>query len=72
MKTHWGDIDVADAHVHFFSHTFFKALAAQKGQPDGVDELIAQLAGMHLQFAMPNLELAGFRNSIATALQNRF
>jgi predicted TIM-barrel fold metal-dependent hydrolase len=44
MKTHWGDIDVADAHVHFFSHTFFKALATQKGQPDRVDELIAQLA----------------------------
>ena len=44
MKTHWGDIDVSDAHVHFFSNAFFKALAAQKGQPDRVNELIAQLA----------------------------
>jgi predicted TIM-barrel fold metal-dependent hydrolase len=44
MQTPWGDIEVADAHVHFFSHSFFKALAAQKGQPDRVDELITQLA----------------------------
>lgn len=26
-----GDLDVADAHVHFFSHRFFSTLAAQKG-----------------------------------------
>jgi predicted TIM-barrel fold metal-dependent hydrolase len=26
----WGPIVVADAHVHFFSHRFFQALAAQK------------------------------------------
>ncbi len=26
----WGSIAVADAHVHFFSHRFFSALAAQK------------------------------------------
>jgi len=43
IQTNWGDIEVADAHVHFFSHAFFKALAAQKGQPERVDELIAQL-----------------------------
>ena len=30
MQTPWGDIAVADAHVHFFSHGFFAALAAQK------------------------------------------
>ena len=30
MKTDWGEISVADAHVHFFSHGFFSALAAQK------------------------------------------
>jgi predicted TIM-barrel fold metal-dependent hydrolase len=34
MKTLWGDIPVADAHVHFFSHAFFAALAAQRGRPD--------------------------------------
>jgi predicted TIM-barrel fold metal-dependent hydrolase len=30
MKTVWGDIDVCDAHVHFFSHGFFAAMARQK------------------------------------------
>src|SRR5882672_3415826 len=43
MNTPWGDIEVADAHVHFFSPTFFKTLAQQKGQADQVSELIAQL-----------------------------
>lgn len=32
--TPWGDIAVADAHVHFFSPEFFRALAEQKGVPD--------------------------------------
>jgi uncharacterized protein len=27
----WGEIDVADAHVHFFSPEFFRSLAEQKG-----------------------------------------
>src|SRR5277367_944365 len=31
MKTYWGDIDVCDAHVHFFSHAFFCSIFAQKG-----------------------------------------
>ena len=31
MKTSWGDLSVADAHTHFFSHAFFAALAAQRG-----------------------------------------
>jgi len=30
MQTFWGDIPVNDAHIHFFSHDFFSALAAQK------------------------------------------
>lgn len=30
MQTHWGDLSVSDAHVHFFSHGFFRLLAAQK------------------------------------------
>ena len=30
MHTHWGKIPISDAHVHFFSHGFFNALAAQK------------------------------------------
>lgn len=31
VPTHWGDIPIADAHVHFFSPVFFNALAQQKG-----------------------------------------
>jgi predicted TIM-barrel fold metal-dependent hydrolase len=30
MQTQWGDMRVSDAHVHFFSHGFFSALAAQR------------------------------------------
>ncbi len=30
MLTPWGDLPVADAHVHFFSHRFFELLAQQK------------------------------------------
>lgn len=30
MKTPWGDIAVCDAHAHFFSRSFFEALAKQK------------------------------------------
>ncbi len=29
MQTTWGEIEVCDAHVHFFSDSFFRALAAQ-------------------------------------------
>ena len=30
MQTPWGDLPVADAHLHFFSHRFFTLLAQQK------------------------------------------
>ncbi|MBS1825455.1 MAG: amidohydrolase family protein [Acidobacteria bacterium] len=30
MKTHWGDLRVSDAHIHFFSHQFFSLLASQQ------------------------------------------
>jgi predicted TIM-barrel fold metal-dependent hydrolase len=33
IETPWGPLAVADAHVHFFSHWFFAALAEQKGIP---------------------------------------
>src|SRR3954462_14564852 len=38
MNSPWGEISVADAHVHFFSKYFFAALAAQK---PGVDIPVA-------------------------------
>ncbi len=31
IETPWGSLPVADAHVHFFSHSFFASLARQKG-----------------------------------------
>jgi predicted TIM-barrel fold metal-dependent hydrolase len=30
VHTHWGDIPVADAHLHFFSHSLLAALAEQR------------------------------------------
>jgi predicted TIM-barrel fold metal-dependent hydrolase len=33
-QTSWGDLPVADAHVHFFSHRFYESLAVQKKLPD--------------------------------------
>jgi uncharacterized protein len=41
MNTPWGELAVADAHVHFFSHRFFASLAGQAGQ--SVEELGATL-----------------------------
>jgi predicted TIM-barrel fold metal-dependent hydrolase len=38
-ETPWGQIEVADAHVHFFSPAFFKAVAEQK-HVDSVAELL--------------------------------
>ena len=32
--TPWGEIEVSDAHVHFFSPPFFQSLAEQKGVPE--------------------------------------
>ncbi len=38
----WGELAVADAHVHFFSHRFFESLAGQAKQP--VDDIGRKLA----------------------------
>ena len=44
MKTSWGDLQVADAHVHFFSHAFFAALAAQRsGNSEHPDAAVAEI-----------------------------
>jgi uncharacterized protein len=41
IETPWGSVPVADAHVHFFSHRFFAALAEQKGVlPAGLAPLL--------------------------------
>ncbi len=40
----WGEIEVADAHVHFFSPAFFESLAQQEGVPE---------VGSHLGWETP-------------------
>lgn len=42
MQSPWGEISVSDAHVHFFSHNFFAALAAQR-QPASAESIGATL-----------------------------
>ncbi|HSB14541.1 MAG TPA: amidohydrolase family protein [Bryobacteraceae bacterium] len=57
MNTPWGDIDVSDAHVHFFSHRFFTLLAAQTNEHATVETI-----GARLGWEMPpqdNAALAG-------------
>ncbi|HWQ54797.1 MAG TPA: amidohydrolase family protein [Bryobacteraceae bacterium] len=49
MQTTWGDIPVRDAHVHFFSHGFFAALAREAGKPFDV-------LGKTLGWDMPDRE----------------
>ena len=49
-KTSWGEIPVADAHTHFFSHAFFTALAGQHGgtgaqDPQAAVKEIARILG---------------------------
>ena len=48
MQSPWGEIDVSDAHVHFFSHNFFAALAAQQtarsGHPANPESIAATLS----------------------------
>jgi uncharacterized protein len=45
--SHWGDLRVCDAHVHFFSHSFYSALARQK-HVDGVEALGPMLEGWEI------------------------
>src|SRR5271156_73458 len=49
----WGALSVADAHVHFFSHGFFSALASQKLG------LNIDAIGAKLGWNMPAVEPAG-------------
>ena len=43
MQTPWGQIAVADAHVHFFSRSFLRQLALQKGTQESPADLCAIL-----------------------------
>lgn len=44
MESPWGELEVVDAHVHFFSHGFFSALAAQSS-PASAPETAESIAG---------------------------
>jgi hypothetical protein len=44
MQSPWGEIDVRDAHIHFFSHGFFSALAAQQTARLGVPATVESIA----------------------------
>lgn len=46
MQTPWGELPVSDAHVHFFSHNFFTALAERKNLP-------VEAIGKLLDWTMP-------------------
>lgn len=46
MQSPWGPLAVADAHVHFFSHRFFRLLAAQGNLTMGAVEAV-------LEWSMP-------------------
>jgi hypothetical protein len=43
MHTPWGEVRVADAHIHFFSRNFYDLLAAQKGAPESAATVCATL-----------------------------
>jgi uncharacterized protein len=50
--TPWGDLPVSDAHVHFFSHTFYSGLARQKRVANA--EALALLLDWQIPPADPN------------------
>lgn len=54
MTTPWGALHVSDAHVHFFSQSFFSALAAQK--KDLPEDAKLEALGRVLGWRMPPAE----------------
>ncbi len=61
MQTPWGDIAVADAHVHFFSRKFFSALGSQAGK---TAEQVAELA----EWVLPEEDPAALARTWAAEL----
>lgn len=52
MKTHFGELQIADAHLHFFSRKFFGTIAGQLPQPPD-DEHLEALLSERLGFEVP-------------------
>ncbi|MBI3682020.1 MAG: amidohydrolase family protein [Acidobacteria bacterium] len=65
MQTRWGDLAVSDAHVHFFSHGFFRLLAQQK------PGLTLEAMGDALGWEMPPEDPARLANRWAAELDAR-
>lgn len=65
VETPWGELPVCDAHVHFFSHAFYKALAMQKKLPDA--------AALHpvLEWTIPAQDPLDLANAWAAELDSR-
>jgi predicted TIM-barrel fold metal-dependent hydrolase len=61
MQTPWGDIAVADAHVHFFSRKFFSALGSQAGK---TAEQVAEMA----EWVLPEEDPAALARTWAAEL----
>jgi hypothetical protein len=55
-KTSWGEISVNDAHIHFFSHSFYTALARQKKAAD------AEALGALLNWDIPQPDPVALAN----------
>jgi predicted TIM-barrel fold metal-dependent hydrolase len=83
-QTPWGDIPIADAHVHFFSPVFFNALAEQKSvesvagllgwdQPESADALadrwVAEMDRSGVDVAMLIASVPNDTISVGTALE---
>ncbi len=58
----WGPIAIADAHVHFFSHDFFAALASQK--PGLTIDAIAEQLGWQMPAAEPEQLAAVWKHEL--------
>jgi predicted TIM-barrel fold metal-dependent hydrolase len=56
MQSPWGDIEVCDAHVHFFSHGFFSALAKQVSARSGGDPATVESIAATLGWQAPPRE----------------
>lgn len=65
VETPWGELPICDAHVHFFSHRFYKSLATQKKLPD------ASALGPVLEWTIPAQDPAELAQAWINELDRR-
>lgn len=68
MITPWGDLTVSDAHVHFFSQSFFASLAQQKSGAS-VDDILSSL-GWEAPGGQPELLAARWQGELDRVAKN--